>query len=124
MTKILLRFIFTSVFLATLQMTLSYSFDQLGCRLFWVSHLFLFIITLLSVLSILYLPRIVKILPGQVFLIQSVTKIILAGSFILFVLKTQGKLANTHYLLFFVAVYFLYLSTEIAVLLQWIKSQK
>ncbi|MCX6183106.1 MAG: hypothetical protein NT150_14420 [Bacteroidetes bacterium] len=60
-------------------------------------------------------------MPAQIFLVQSMAKIIFAACFILFVLKAQKNLANTQYLLYFVALYGLYLTAEIALLLQWFK---
>ena len=89
-----------------------------------VTQLFLVVLALVSHFSNSLLSSKFKVLPGQVFLVFSVLKFILAGLYIFFLKKLLEFELSKAYILIFMAAYFCYLSIDVIILTKSINKKE
>lgn len=86
------------------------------------AHLMLFLLFTISHLLTEFLGRRFSLIPGQVFLIFSVVKLISAGLFMFVIKQISGLDISKSFTLAFMFSYFIYLILDISIVLKFLKS--
>ena len=95
----------------------------LSSKIYIAAHFVIFMLTLFTIFSVELTAKLTKILPAFIFLGQSLLKIILGGCFFVFALRFLQKEDEAFFMLFFISLYFLYMITELILVIKSLKKQ-
>ncbi len=123
MIKPVLVFSGFGVVMAVLHGLFAFYFPALSSKIYIAAHFVIFMLTLFTIFSVELTAKLTKILPAFIFLGQSLLKVILGGSFFIFALRFLEKADEAAFMIFFISLYFLYMITELILVIKSLKKQ-